>query len=211
MKAFKFFWTDPIALVSSRMSSRITRSVFRYWCWECCAEAIDEKGFSPRRLELRTLCVCGTRDNHYTIVTLWNFSRHSSDRWLCNMLVVDVKAVSSNGLLATTLVPNIYTRLDYQVGLVKVFCFPVRIVILSFWFFFLSFVFSFRCWSSLAQLKRKVWKLCDTAGVKCRLNACLHVKTSSHLRGCFTNGTLLSWIRLKRNRFCSLFSTLPVE
>ena len=135
-ESFQVFWTCPIALVSSRMSSRITRSVFRYWCWKCCAEAIDEKGFSPRRLELRTLCVWGTRDNHYTMVTLSIFSRLSSARWLCAMLVVDVKAVSSNGLLATTLVPNIYTRLDYQVGLVKFFCFPVRRVILSFWFFF---------------------------------------------------------------------------
>ena len=154
-ESFQVFWTGPITLVSFRMRGCFTRSVFCCRCWKCCAAAIDKKFLSLRRLELRTLCVWGTHDNHYTMVTLWNFSRHSSDRWLCNMLVVDVKAVSSNGLLATTLVPNIYTRLDYQVGLVKGFCFPVRIVILSFWFFSLSFVFSFRCWSSLAQLKGK--------------------------------------------------------
>ena len=142
-ESFQVFWTCPIALVSSRMSSRFTRSVFCYWCWKCCAEAIDKKVFSPRRLELRNLCVWDTRDNHYTILSLWKFRRSSSARWLCTMLVVDVKAVSSNGLLATTLVPNIYTRLDYQVGLVKCFCFPVRIGILSCWFFFVVLRFQF--------------------------------------------------------------------
>ena len=57
--------------------------------------------------------------------------------------------------------------------------FAVRIGLFSFPFgsFLLSFVSSFRCWSSPAKLKRKFWKLCDNAGVKCRLNACLHVKT----------------------------------
>ena len=78
------------------MSSRFTRSVFCYWCWKCCAEAIDKKVFSPRRLELRTLAVWGTRDNHYTMVTMWKVSRLSLVRWLCNMFVVDVKDVSSN-------------------------------------------------------------------------------------------------------------------
>ena len=77
------------------MSSRFTRSVFCYWCWKCCAEAIDKKVFSPRRLELRTLGVWGTRDNHYTMVLL-KISRLSSLGWFCNMLVVDVNAVSSN-------------------------------------------------------------------------------------------------------------------
>ena len=62
--------------------------------------------------------------------------RLSSVHWLCNMLVVDVKAVSSNGLLETTLVPNIYTRLDYQAVLVKGSHYPVGIGILSFWFIF---------------------------------------------------------------------------
>ena len=93
---FQAFWTDPIAFVSFRMSSRFTRSVFCYWCWKCCAEAIDKKVGSPRMLELRTLCVWGKRDNHYTMVTLWKVSRLSSVRWLCSMFVVDVKAVSSN-------------------------------------------------------------------------------------------------------------------
>ena len=135
-KAFKFLWTDPMALVSFSMSSCFIRSVFRYWCWKCCAEAIDEKGFSPRRLELRTLCVWGTRDNHYTMVTLWTVSCLKSVHWLCNMFVIDVQAVSSNSLLETTLVPNIYTRLDYQAGLVNGSRFPVGIGILSFRFIF---------------------------------------------------------------------------
>ena len=135
-ESFQVFWTDPMVLVSFSMSSCFTRSVFCCWCWKCCAAAIDKKVLSPRRLELRTLCVWGTRDNHYTMVTLSNFSRLSSARWLCNMLVVDVKAVSSNGLLETTLVPNIYTRLDYQAVLVKGSHYPVGIGILSFWFIF---------------------------------------------------------------------------
>ena len=189
-ESFQVFWTDTFALVSFRMSSCFTRSVFRCWCWKCCAAAIDKKVLSPRRLELLTLCVWGTRDNHYTLVTLWIVSCLSSVRWLCNVFVIDVQAVSSNSLLATTQVYIVYTSLGYQVDLVKGSRFHVRRVILSFWFFFLSFVFSFRCWSSLALLKRKFWKLCDTAGVRCRLNACLHVKTTSHLPGWFTNGTL---------------------
>ena len=92
---FQAFWTDPIAFTCFRMSSRFTRSVFCYWCWKCCAEAIDKKVFSPRKLELRTLGVWGTRDNHYTMVLL-KISRLSSLGWFCNMLVVDVNAVSSN-------------------------------------------------------------------------------------------------------------------
>ena len=59
------------------------------------------------------------------------------------MFVVDVKAVNSNGLLATTTVSIVYTSLDYQVGLVKGSRFPVRIGILSFWFIFLVLGFQF--------------------------------------------------------------------
>ena len=173
------------------MSSSFTRSHSCCWCCKCCAEAIDKKVLSPRRLELRTLCVWGTRDNHYTMVTLWNRSRLSSVGD-CNVFVVDVKAVSSHDLLATIPVPFIYTSLDYQAGLVKGSCFAVRIGILSFLFgsFLLSFVFSYRCWGSPAKPTRRFWKLCDNAGVKCRLYACMHVKASTHLRGLFTNGTL---------------------
>ena len=90
------------------------------------------------------------------MVTLWNRSRLSSivD---CNVFVVDVKAVSSNGLLATTPVPFIYTSLDYQAGLVKGSRFAVRIGILSFLFgsFLLSVVFSYRCWGSPAKPTRR--------------------------------------------------------
>ena len=136
-ESFQVFWTDAIALVSSRMSSCFTRSVFRCWCWKCCAAAIDKKVLSPRGLELLTLCVWGTRDNHYTMVTLWKVSCLSSVRWLSNMFVIDVQAVSSNSLLATTQVSFVCTSLGYQVGLVKGSRFHVRIGILSFWFFFL--------------------------------------------------------------------------
>ena len=110
------------------------------------------------------------------------------------MFVVDVKAVSSNGLLARTPVPIIYTILDYQAGLAKGSRFTGRIGLPSFPFgsFLLWLVYSYRCWSSPAKPTRKFWKLCDNAGVKCRLDACLHVKTTSHLRGWFTNGTFLS-------------------
>ena len=186
-----FFWTDPIALLSFRMSSPFTRSVFCCWCWKCCAEAIDKNVLSPRTFELWTLCVCDTRDNHYAMVTLWKVSL-SPVRWLCNMLVVDVKPVSSNGLLATTPVPIIYTSLDYQAGLVKRSRFALLMGKYSFPFgsFLLSFTFSYRYWSSLAKPTRKFWKLCDNAKVKCRLGAYIHVKTTTHLRGLFTNDTL---------------------
>ena len=74
------------------------------------------------------------------------------------MFVVDVKAVSSNGLLATTPVPIIYTSLDYQAALVKGSRFPVRIGILSSWFIFLvlRFQFSlleFACYAEAEVLK----------------------------------------------------------
>ena len=152
-----FFWTDAIALLSFRMSSPFTRSVFCCWCWKCCAEAIDKNVLSPRTFELWTLCVCDTRDNHYAMVTLWKVSL-SPVRWLCNMLVVDVKPVSSNGLLATTPVPIIYTSLDYQPGLVKGSRFAVRRRILSFWFFFVVLRFQFSLLEFACQTEAEVLK-----------------------------------------------------
>ena len=142
-ESFQVFWTGPITLVSFRMRGCFTRSVFCCRCWKCCAAAIDKKFLSLRRLELRTLCVWGTHDNHYTMVTLWKLNRLISVRWLCNMFVVDVQAVSSNSLLATTQESIVYTSLDYQIGLVKGSRFHVRIGILSFWFFFLVLRFQF--------------------------------------------------------------------
>ena len=70
--------------------------------------------------------------------------------------------------------------------------FTVRMrVLCCFWLFFvLSSDFSYRCWSSPAETKWKFWKLCDSAGVKWRPNACMHVTTTTHFRSWFTNGTL---------------------
>ena len=86
----------------------------------------------------------------------------------------------------------VYTILDYQACLVKVSRFTVRIGILSSLFgsLLLSFVFTFRRWSSPAKPKRKFWKLSENAEVICRLKACMHLETTSHLLGCFSNGTL---------------------
>ena len=104
---WKFWWKlsiffRPIQLFwcPSGWVAVLLRLFFCCWCWKCCAAAIDKKFLSLRRLELRTLWVWGPRDYHYTMVTLWKLSRLISVRWLCNMFVVDVKAVGSNGLLA---------------------------------------------------------------------------------------------------------------
>ena len=137
MKAFKFF--GRIQLLSFPLGwVAVILGLFSVInAGDAVQKPLTKKVFSPGRLELLTLCVWGTRDNHYTMVTLWKVSCLSSVRWLSNMFVIDVQAVSSNSLLATTQVSFVCTSLGYQVGLVKGSRFHVRIGILSFWFFFL--------------------------------------------------------------------------
>ena len=137
MKAFKFF--GPIQLLWFPLGwvAVLLDLFFVVDAGNAVQQPLIKKVLSPRGLELLTLCVWGTRDNHYTMVTLWKVSCLSSVRWLSNMFVIDVQAVSSNSLLATTQVSFVCTSLGYQVGLVKGSRFHVRIGILSFWFFFL--------------------------------------------------------------------------
>ena len=147
------------------------------------------------------------------MVKLLNFSHLSSLGWFCNMYVVDVNAVSSKvcpqqrrSLLSTRALITGQVLWKVHVLLRGCECFAF------FGSFLLSFDFSYRCWSSPAKTKWKFWKLCDSAGVKWRLNACMHVTTTTHFRGWFTNGTLSTQLNsLKAQFFCSLFSTLLIE
>ena len=82
--------------------------------------------------------------------------------------------------------------------------------LLFFGSFLLSFDFSYRCWSSPAKTKWKFGKLWQC---RCKMeNKCLYAR---HNQYAFTRliyqWYTFSWIRLKRNFFCSLFSTLLLE
>ena len=92
---FKFFWRIQLLWFALGWGAVILGLFSVINAGNAVQKPLIKKVLSPRRLELRTLCVWGARDNHYTMVKFLNFSHLSSLGWFCNMYVVDVNAVSS--------------------------------------------------------------------------------------------------------------------
>ena len=166
-------------------------------------------------LELRTLRLLGTRDNHYTMVTGCSRFCVGSICWMRIFSGVFFKALTSNGLLTTTTFRIIPDRPDYKEGLVKDSNLIVQTRMLGFplgWVF-LSFDFSYRCWWSSPSVQK--WKFWFFVTTPVCIVVFVRVSTGDNYYytrvELFRQWCTLNAFRLLRCPFCGLFSSLLIQ